>query len=325
MERLIGFSRNRHMLCGQCGRQWVVNLDWIDRWEQGREDCPGCGVTCEVEAAPRVTVDPHDPALNDENVAQLHWYHTSTQPDWPTQDFNPAAGLTDDTRRRMGGDHHVATWAERQRARALHVGTFEAAIHNMLRRIDDQAGAGSQFYLYRVRLAPNVNVREGWLIDPSDWLGDVVLDEVCPPGIDVARYLNYHEDPGALSLALGRAAIASTQQIAIPTLESGDPDWTATAVGELARVTLTAPPSASSPSIGRRNAPSPRSARARELTAPLAERLPVNLRSEFEAVAAFNDDREPAEWALYVTGVVNMLLAPEQVLTKLDGETFRYL
>ena len=23
-------------------------------------------------------------------------------------------------------------------------------------------------------------------------VGDVVLDEVCPPGIDVARYLNYH-------------------------------------------------------------------------------------------------------------------------------------
>jgi hypothetical protein len=32
MERPIDFSRERHMLCGQCGRQWVVDLDWIDRW-----------------------------------------------------------------------------------------------------------------------------------------------------------------------------------------------------------------------------------------------------------------------------------------------------
>jgi hypothetical protein len=214
----------------QCSCQRVVDLDWIDRWDQGLERCPGCGVTCEVESAPRVTVDPDDPAMSDGNGAQLTWYHTSTQADWPTPDFDPTAELTQETRRRMGGDHHVARWAERQAAKALHIGTYEAAIHNMLRRIYDQADHGSQFYLYRVRLLPTVRLREGWLIDPSNFVGDVVLDEVCPPGIDVARYLNYHENPGALSLALGRAAIASTQQIAIPPLFSGDPDWIATAV-----------------------------------------------------------------------------------------------
>ena len=50
----------------------------------------------------------------------------------------------------------------------------------------------------------------------------MTLNEVCPPGVDVARYLNYHEDLGSLSLALGSEAIASTQQIAIPT--AGDPE-----------------------------------------------------------------------------------------------------
>jgi hypothetical protein len=83
MERPIDFSRNRHMLCEQCGRRWAVNLDWIDRWDEGRESCPGCGVTCEAATAPRVTVDPDDLALDDDDVSRLTWYHTTTHPDWP--------------------------------------------------------------------------------------------------------------------------------------------------------------------------------------------------------------------------------------------------
>lgn len=144
MERPIDFCRARYMLCGQCGHRWMVDLDWIDRWEQAQERCPGCGETCERETAPRVTADSGDPALNDDLVSRLVWYHTSTEPGWPVRNFDPAFGLTDDVRQMMGGDNRVARWAERQRAKALHVGTYEAAIHNMLRRIDDQADHGNQ-------------------------------------------------------------------------------------------------------------------------------------------------------------------------------------
>lgn len=80
-----------------------------------------------------------------------------------------------------------------------------------LRRMRDQADQSSQFYLYRVRLEPSVVVRDGWVVDPGGLVGDVALDEVCPPGVDVARYLNYHEDPGGLPLALGRDAIAGVR------------------------------------------------------------------------------------------------------------------
>ena len=148
-------------------------------------------------------VDLDDRALDEDKIAQFAWYHTTTLPDWPSRNFDPAADLTSETRRRIGGAKQVAAWAARQRGKALHVGTYESAIHNMLRRMDDQADHGSQFYLYRVLLTPSVVVREGWLIDPANFAGDVVLDEVCPPGVDVARYLNHHEDPGGLSLALG--------------------------------------------------------------------------------------------------------------------------
>jgi hypothetical protein len=281
-------------------------------------------VRCEAEAAPRVAVDPHDLALTHNTVARLTWYHTSTQPDWPTPDFDPAAELTEETRQRMGGDGHVARWAARQRAKALHVGTYEAAIHNMLRRIDDQGDRGTQFYLYRVRLVPTISVRKGWLLDPSNFVGDVVLNDVCPPGIDVARYLNYHEDPGAISLALARTAIDSTQRVAIPIPSQEARSWVIEAIRELDSASATpSTPSGTRP-LGSR-APSPRTSTAHELAASLAEQLPVNLRWQFESAAAFSDDLVPEEWARYICGVMDLILDPARILRELDNEPIRQL
>ncbi|WP_436735592.1 hypothetical protein [Streptomyces sp. BBFR102] len=42
---------------------------------------------------------------------------------------------------------------------------------------------------------PPVALREGWVVDPSDFVGDVMLQGICPPRADAARYLSYHEDP----------------------------------------------------------------------------------------------------------------------------------
>src|SRR5659263_351218 len=108
------------MLCGACQHKWVVDLDWLDRWEQALESCPGCAITCEAEEAPRVTVDPDDISLSDEMVPGLTWYHTSTQSDWPNRQFDPSAELTEITGQRMGGQDWVAAWAARQRSKALH-------------------------------------------------------------------------------------------------------------------------------------------------------------------------------------------------------------
>lgn len=237
-----------------------------------------------------MTVDPDDPALDDDRVARFFWYHTSTQADWPTRDFDPAAVLAPETRRMMGGGERVAEWAARQRAKALHVGTYEAAVHNMLRRIRGQADQRSQFYLYRVRLKPSAVVREWWLVDPSNFVGDVVLDEVCPPGVDVARYLNYHEDPGRLSLALGRDAIASVQRIAVPLPDTWDGGWVRDAVAALEGVSGTAVPATGK--LARFMRPSSsRAVLGRELGASLAGRLPVNLQNQFASAAAFAEER----------------------------------
>ncbi len=276
----------------------------------------------EHEHSPRVTVDPDDAALDDHEVAGFAWYHMSTQPDWPTRDYDPAAGLTARTRKMMGGDERVAAWAARQRAKALHVRTYEAAIHNMLRRIQDQADRGNRFHLSRVRLRPSVAVRADWLIDPSNFVGDVVLAEVCPPGVDVARYLNYHEDPGGLSLALGREAIASVQQVAVPLADASDEDWVQCAVA-----TLVAASDATVPATGRlgqlMRPSSPRAAQGRELGVDLAERLPVNLRDQFVSAAAFAEGEDPERWAHRTSCLFDLIDDPGRVLAALDQQEHR--
>jgi hypothetical protein len=316
-ERRISFSHERQMLCGICAHRWVVDLDWIDRWEQAKEVCPGCGTTCEHEDSPRVTVDPDDPALDDDKAARFSWYHTTTEPHWPARSFDPTAQLTAETRTRMGGEQRVTEWDARQRAKALHVGTYEASIHNMLRQIRDQAKLGARFYLHRVHLKPSVVVREGWLVDPGDFFGDVALDEVCPPGTDVARYLNYHEDPGGLSLALGREAIASVQQVAIPLLDAWDDRWVRDAIAALENTSA-----AVAPATGRldRFVPpsSPRAALARQLGATLAGKLPVNLQGQFAAAAAFDEGSDSACWARRTSGLAILISDPGRVLAALD-------
>ncbi|MFF8021862.1 hypothetical protein ACFZDJ_12175 [Streptomyces sp. NPDC007896] len=319
VERRIDFWRERQMLCGRCDHRWCVDLDWFDRWEQAKETCPGCGMTCEHEDSPRVTVDSGDRALDDDRVAQFSWYHTSTQPDWPTRHFDPAAVLTPETRRRMGGEQRVSAWDARQRAKALHVGTYEAVFHNMLRRIRDQADRRSQFYLYRVRLKPYVVVREGWLVDPGNFVGDVVLDEVCPPGVDVARYLNYHEDPGGLSLALGRDAIAGVQRIAVPLPDTWDGGWVRDAVAALEGVSGTAVPATGK--LARCMRPSSsRAVLGRELGASLAGRLPVNLQAPFASAAAFAEGEDPEQWARRTSGLFDLIDDPTRVLAALDQQ-----
>lgn len=297
VERSIDFRRPRHMLCRRCSHQWVVNLEWIERWNQALEKCPGCGMTCEYEDSPRFTVAPDDPTLDSQRVPHLAWYHTSTQPDWPTKNFDPAAELTTQTVQMMGGEDHVRKWAAKQRAKALHVGTYEAAVHNMLRRIHDQADSSRQFYLYRVHLEPSVIVREDWLIDPSNLAGDVILADVCPPGIDAARYLNCHEDPGGLSLALGREAILSTQRLSIPLHHCADPKWMEMVGGAIQNVAQDSPISPSGSLARFRRLRSPRVEIAGRIAAQVARGIPVNLRDPFLACVAFQEESNPTEWA----------------------------
>lgn len=224
----------------------------------------------------------------------------------------------------MDGPQHVAKWTATQRAKALHVGTYEAAIHNMLRRIHNQADHGAQFYLHRVHLKPSVSLKDGWLPDPAGFMGDVALLEVCPPGVDVARYLNDHEDPGGLSLALGRGAIESVQQIAVPLLEHCDDDWVRDSAERLKSATGAVVDEEDGLSRWRR----PRSAQevlSHEIAQALSGRLPVNLRAHFVAAAAMGEGEDPVAWARRISGLVKLVTEPSPVLATRDEAERRRL
>jgi len=115
-------------------------------------------------------------------------------------------------------------WTEHQRTKALHVGTYEAAIKNMLRRMRNQNGSGEQFYLYSARLNRDAMVEPGLHPEPTDFVGDVHLGEVCTPGFDTFRYVNTHEDPSSVSLAITMDAIEAVQGVPVPLpVDASDP------------------------------------------------------------------------------------------------------
>ena len=185
---------------------------------------------------------------DDSAVRKVYWYHSSTHQTWPDRDFNPAAGLTDDTRQRMeaaSGRGAVERWAARQKAKALHVGTRpEAAIESMFRRMTDQVDSSFAVRpLPESSLSPTGAIEPGVHEEPTSWLGDAYLKEVCAPGTRVLRYVNVHEDKSTVSLGIQTQAIRAVQGIAIPLAINRSLPWIVDATQRL-------PAASSEPSPG---------------------------------------------------------------------------
>lgn len=322
VERPINFSHERNMACANCGHRWRVTPDWLVQWDRGEEQCPRCGVDCLHEQPPRVTIDSDDPALDDEAALGLAWYHTTTHPDWPARDFDPAANLTEQDKLDLDADVWNR-WSARQRIKALHLGTYEAAIQNMLRRIQNQGDRGKQFYLYRVYLKNTAVLRQDWIVDPGDWLGDAYLDGVCPAGTDAARYLNYHEDPGSLSLALGVESIASTQRITVPVSVDDYPECREY-LAEQIQAAAPAPLAPHEPKPGIlgkiSSPPSPESSREWELGRELGKYVPVIVREQFHSAISPLDGLRSTEWVNRAIGIFGLIVDPECTLQRLDAE-----
>jgi hypothetical protein len=148
----------------------------------------------------------------------------------------------------------LESWADGQRAKALHVGTDEAAIVNVLGRMRDQDGAGEQLYLYSV------------------------------PSIDTFRFINTHEDPSSVSLAITMDAIEAVQGLPVPrTVDVADP-WAKEATTRLLdAATMPAPQPKTALERMRRHVPSALSLEAHKLEKELADVLPLVRRARFHA------------------------------------------
>lgn len=280
------------MRCGRCNYEMLVDHAWMDRWERGRELCPACGIDCTVEDRARPTYEPEDLVLHDENVASVYWYHTSTIADWPQHDFDPAAGLTQETIEQMtrsllqGG---FDRWVARQKSKALHVGTYEAAIENMFRRMANQPQGNKQFYLFRVELEPEARIELGVHREPTNWVGDAHPEEFLSSGNQVYRYINEHEDPGGISLALTRDAIKAVTGIPVPLRNVPRADTLSEAGIESLDKFI------------------------------MASGIPARLQERLErAIRRWGHDNEDAVTRGFVKAVLELILNPELVLERLD-------
>ncbi|MBP8881610.1 MAG: hypothetical protein KBF43_12895 [Dermatophilaceae bacterium] len=259
--------------------------------------------------------------------ASTYWYHSSTHANWPDKNFDPAADFTDVTKRRfedMGLS--VEDWAARQKSKALHVGTYEAAIENTLRRLDDRRGALDQFYLYRVQLTSDCVIEPGVHPEPTDWVGNAYLAGVLTSGSTVLRYVNVHEDPSSISLALERVAIRAVQSIPIPlTVDVGEP-WVLDATARLVRAS--SEPSLQPADVRQRwqyQQMSALESEVRRLESEIAAELPARLRRRFNT--GFNDAgfdaAAPAAFPVMLIGLAHLITDAQSVLQALGLQPWR--
>lgn len=322
IDRDPDFWRARHTRCAACGHEEAFDVEWFERWSRGSEACPHCGVDSSQERATTLVADPADPALKATDVSGLSWWHTTTHEDWPRSDFDLLETLDACTRLRMG-EPALARWEDAQKKKALHVGTYEAAVHNMLRRITDQAGASKQFYLARVTLRPDVVVADECREEVPTLMGDVPLAEACPPGIDVTRYINLHEGPGGISLALGRGAIHRVQSLAVPLPVTSLPAWAEHAQATLADASpdLFALPESDDPLTRlRRQQGGPPQVTSRRIQAQQAmateaiDGMPANLHGALTAMIQIDNEAEPSDWVERLVGFVQLITQPGVVI-----------
>jgi hypothetical protein len=329
IEREVNFERPRGMRCGSCKHEWQTDDEWLDRFHQAEEACPQCRTDCQVEERPDFWVVQDDSSYDDSKVRDVYWYHSSTHANWPDRAFDPTARLTDETKQRF---QHIGTdgralerWAQGQKNKALHLGTYEAAIENMLRRMKDQDSADDQFYLYRVRLSPNAAIEPGVHKEPTDWVGDVQLAKVCAPGINTFRYVNTHEDPSSVSLAVTPAAIQAVQGIPIPLAVDRAHPWVSAAAARLLKAaSLPAPQPKTALERMRRTVPSALSEEARKLEAEVAASLPLGVRRRLCApLDAASIATDPCAFPVKLAGLAQLVTYPLAALDLLDAEPWR--
>ncbi|MHC6220494.1 hypothetical protein [Arthrobacter sp. MMS24-S77] len=224
IDRPVNFGRGFRMRCVNCSSiNWLSAEDYVTSPES-MTVCNRCGDNFNFGPAVIALTDSEDPALDDAALPELAWYHTTTDPEWP----RTRKPLADDVLQHL---RERARWSEERIERyriprenqAIHLGTYEAAIDSLLRRMRNEGDQDSAFYLHRVRLRPDLVIEQGWRDENSAAAAKITNFDLANDGVDGIRYLNAYEAIGSLSLAVVREAIESTQCVALPVSELVSP------------------------------------------------------------------------------------------------------
>jgi hypothetical protein len=166
-------------------------------------------------------------------VPQLAWYHSSTWADWPSPAYaNHITGLLAQSMSPTWLGLDPGRVLALETGKALHVGTYEAAIENMLRRMHDQADSTEQFHLYRVQLRPGLVIEPGYRDENLREVAQIAGHALEAETIDAIRYLNAHEAAGTLSLAVTASSVVAVQHLPIPPAAAPDGRRTSTGPDE---------------------------------------------------------------------------------------------
>lgn len=244
----VGFNYDYWFSCTGCGERVRIAAQDYERQSTIQttpySQCV-CGTLVDITRERPTLRNADDPALHDDLVGQLYWYHSSRYELWPDV-ASYTADVTESAAGAVRFGLHPDRIVERKCGLALHLGTYEAAIENMFRRLQDQDGGDRstvRYWLHRVRL----NLQPGDL-DPSvgeeftTMFGDVELGDLYSRGGRASRYVNLHEAIGSISLAVDPAVIHLVATIALPVEPSAVPeaspavDAVEIAVASLARI-----------------------------------------------------------------------------------------
>lgn len=220
IERAVDFANGFRMRCEVCRTgNWLTAEDYAGS-PDAMMTCTSCGDDFNFGPAVIELTDAEDPALDDTALPQLAWYHTTTDPEWPRISKPLADDLIRHLRERV---RRSGEQIERHRRlhenQAIHLGTYEAAIDSMLRRMRDENDQNKVFYLHRVRLRSDLVIEPEWRDENSAKAAKITTFDLMDEGIDGIRYLNAYEAIGSLSLAVVRSAIESTQRVVVPVQE----------------------------------------------------------------------------------------------------------
>ena len=224
VERYLGFAYDYPMHCDGCACTSRVEAQVY--WEESQNDalapCEYCGHSIYFGPAVVALRDAGDPALSNDNVVKLAWYHTSTYRDWPSEEYISVVGAR---LLQVAETLSMLPQAAREMLldKALHVGTYEAAIENVLRHMRDENEGDREFYLHRVslNLAPT-DINTGFRDENHEDASQLTLDEL--GDLRAVRYLNVREAPGSISLAIHPAVIGTIQTLPLPAVSlAADP------------------------------------------------------------------------------------------------------
>lgn len=220
-DRVNDFGYGYRIVC-ICGGTSHISADiYYAEPDQAHVPCQHCSRLIHFGPAVAALRDVDDPTLDNAQINKLAWYHTSTSSEWPVRsrastDAHRAA-LADGAHRLHLPAEHVEHLIDRELNKALHIGTYEAAIENMLRRIRDQRDDQAAFYIHRValKICPN-RINDGYRDENHDPAAQLTTMELRNDGLDAVRYLNVKESVGSISLAVLPETIAWVQTISLP-------------------------------------------------------------------------------------------------------------